>query len=108
MKYSEEQIEKALAIYNEELQDVILREKEELLPQLILSIKGRRDKLPGVQFSTGNIDDMYEVKRVEGDETLVLFQTWNSPTNEEEFEEMDIVDLSYDQLKEIFYALESK
>lgn len=105
MKYSEEQIEKALAIYNEELQDVITREKEELLPQLILSIKGRRDKLPGVQFSTGNIDDQYEIKSVEEDDNLILFQTWDDESNEEG---IYLVELSYDQLKEIFYALENK
>jgi hypothetical protein len=106
--YNEEQIEKALAIYNQEMQDVIDREKAELVSPLIFLIKSKKDKLPGIQFSTGNLDDQYEVKRVEDDETLVLFQTWNSSTNEEEFEEMEITELSFDQMKEIFYALETK
>jgi len=103
MNYSEEQIEKALAIYNEEMQDVIVREKEELLSHIIASIKRQKDKLSGVQFSTGNIDDMYEVKRVEDDSNLILFQTWDDESNEEE---MDIVELSFDQMKEVFYELE--
>ena len=54
---------------------------------------------------TGNIDDQYEIKSVEEDDNLILFQTWDDESNEEE---MYLVELSYDQLKEIFYELENK
>ena len=106
MGYTEKEIATALQVYNQEIEDVIKKEKDILLPHIVESIKRQKDKLPGVQFSTGNIDDMYEIERVE-DDTLVLFQTWDFPA-EEEFEEMEITELSFEQMKEVFYELENK
>jgi hypothetical protein len=102
--YNEKQIQEALDIYNKERQDIIDREKAELVRPLILSIKSQRDRLPGIQFSTGNLDDMYQIKEVEDEETLVLFQTWEGESAEGE--EMEITELSFDQMKEIFLELD--
>ncbi len=109
MSYTQEQIQKALDVYNAEIEAIIDKQKEVLKPELITNITLRKDELPGVQFSTGNIDDMYEIKKAEADEGgvegLVVFQTWDNE-NEEEFVYTD--ELSFDQLKEIFVAIYNK
>ena len=106
MSYTKEQIQQALDVYNAEIQAIVDKQKEELKPELITNLTLRKKELPGVQFSTGNIDDMYEIKKAEADEGgvegLVVFQTWNNE-NEEEFLYTD--ELSFDQLEEIFNAI---
>lgn len=103
MSYTKEEIQQALDIHNAEVQAKVEAMKKEVMPELITNLTSRKDELPGVQFSTGNIDDMYEIKKAEADEGgvegLVVFQTWNNE-NEEEFLYTD--ELSFDQLEEIF------
>ncbi len=109
MRYSSEEIQKALDVYNKEQQALVDKQQKELKPELISNITSKKNKLPGVRFSTGNIDDMYEIKKTEDDEEgvegLVVYQTWGNE-NEEEFVYTD--ELSFDQLKEIFFELENK
>lgn len=109
MSYSKEQIQQALDIYNAEIQAIVDKQKEELKPELITNLIARKSELKGVEFSTGNIDDMYHIKKAEADEGgvegLVVYQTWNNE-NEEEFLYTD--ELSFEQLKEIFVSLDNK
>ena len=106
MSFTKEQIQQALNIHNAEVQVKVDAMKKEVMPQLIENLTSRKKELPGVQFSTGNIDDMYEIKKLEADEDgiegMVVFQTWDNE-NEEDFLYID--ELSFDQLEEIFNAI---
>lgn len=63
MSYTKEEIKQALDIHNAEVQAKVEAMKKEVMPQLIENLISRKGELPGVQFSTGNIDDMYEIKK---------------------------------------------
>ncbi len=106
MRYNAEQIQQALDVYNKEQQALVEKEMADLMPHLKTHILKGKDNLKGIKFSTGELDDQYEIKEIE-EYTLIVFQTWQGDIPGEE-EEIEISELSYDQLKEIFFELDNK
>ena len=79
--------------FNAKLSKIELEKETVMKPLYIEYINNNKDKLIGVRFPTGNIDDEYEVKEVE-DDTLILTQTWDGVDTEDiEIEELDISQL---------------
>lgn len=99
-----EEITNKISGFTSEIMKLQVREEAEMLPVLRDFIKSHLDKLEGIQFSTGNIDDQYAIEKAtdDGEDILLdVFQTWD----ESEKEELVFTDLEYDQLKEIFIHL---
>ena len=87
--------------YNAKIQIILDEQDAKLTPLYREYIQRNKHKLKGVQFTTGEGDDMYEIISVEED-ALILVQTW------EEGEEVEIEDLSFNQLQEIYDNLTLK
>ena len=91
--------------YNTKVQEIVNEQEEKLKPLYIEYLNNNLSKLKGVQFSTGNIDDMFEIKRYdEEDKCLIVYQTWDDESTEEG---VGIEELSFNQLQEIFDTLTS-
>ena len=110
ISYLKEVIENQLTTlrerYESKVKSVIEEQETKLSPLYIEYIKNNFSKITGVQFQTGNIDDMFEIKRYDKeDECLIVYQTWDSETEEEG---IGVDELNFTQLQEIYDTLSTR
>ena len=89
-------------IFDEKINNLQNEKEKYLSLKYIQLIKENKNSLIGVEFSTGQIDDMYQVKSIEGD-SLILFQTWDYENGD--LDEILIDELSFNQMEEIIEQL---
>jgi hypothetical protein len=95
--------------YNAKVQEIVEEQEAKLVPMYIEYIKNKVDSLVGVTFSTGHLDDLYQIDKVVDDEidglTLIVFFTWEGEGGEKNG--LGIDELGFDQLQEIFDEISS-
>ena len=106
IKYITECIQNEIAqiqnIYDAKIKIINEASEEKLAPMYRDYLESKKETLVGITFSTGNIDDMYEVKEVVEDNgtTLIVFQTWEGEDGETDG--IGIDELNFGQLQEMF------